>query len=245
MIDACLTRSALCTLSTTMNPLTGFSSARDGAAPSVLGLHLLARMREAIIDGTFQAGIKLSEVQLARDYGVSRTPIREALAKLQQEGLVDVFPHVGTFVRAIDLRDVIDLYQVRSALETLALRLVRGTLNPVTEAEIRTIVESMRLAADEANYERYAEGLDRFHIGLMRLSANRALFDMYHSLMGPIRRLRRLTLRHPGRLRESFDQHVAIAEALLANDAKCEALMAEHFDDAVDVLREVVAQLNT
>jgi DNA-binding GntR family transcriptional regulator len=218
----------------------GLTRTRDNEAEA-LGSVVLGRLREAIIAGTLTAGRRLSEVQLAKEYGVSRTPIRDALARLQSEGLVTIYPHVGAFVRTMTVDDVDEIYQLREALESLALRLLLPLMTHVGRAQLQQTLDAMRGAVEADDHERYAELLDRFHTGIIVQSGNRMLLGVFQGLMGPIRRMRRFTLRSPGRLQESLAQHVAIADALLAGDPACEERLARHLGDAAVVLKRILS----
>jgi DNA-binding GntR family transcriptional regulator len=101
-------------------------------------------LREAIVEGVLAPGSRLSEVQVAKQLNVSRTPMREAFAQLEREGLVTVLPRVGAYVRAVTLRDVEEIYTVRAALECLAVQLASERITALGSAQLDDVIEAMR-----------------------------------------------------------------------------------------------------
>ena len=117
-------------------------------------------LREAIVEGVLAPGSRLSEVQVAKQLNVSRTPMREAFAQLEREGLVTVLPRVGAYVRAVTLRDVEEIYTVRAALECLAVQLASESGNEATMKQLQAVVDvddpatgtvRLRRAVDDAD----------------------------------------------------------------------------------------------
>jgi DNA-binding GntR family transcriptional regulator len=205
---------------------------------------IVARLREAIISGALAPGARLSELQLARELGASRTPIREALQELEHQQLITIVPHVATFVRRITPNDVEEIYQIRIALESLAVSLVLSRLTSVGRAQIADVLQHMKDTASERDYEEYARARDRFHLLLVSLSGNARLKSLYESLNGPIRRLRRIDLQHSQRVRESLRANVRIAEAIIDLDPQASRYVTEHLSKASRVLVEAVRRLD-
>ncbi len=170
-------------------------------------------IREAIINGALPGGMRLSELQVARRLQVSRTPVRRALNQLAHEGLVMIAPHVGATVRAIRPEDVEEIYEVRIALEVLAVKLLNERLSAVGRAEFMEAMQSLRTAAADA--DAYAEALDAYHLLIMRLARNRTLVQMYQNLVGPIRRFRRINLGPSDRVQRSLRANLRVARAML------------------------------
>src|SRR5579863_786015 len=214
---------------------------RLGDDTAVLEETIAPAIREAIIIGALPGGMRLSELQVARRLDVSRTPVRRALNQLAHEGLVVIAPHVGASVRAIRPEDVEEIYEVRIALEVLAVKLLIARLNPVGRAELMEAMESLRGAATDA--DAYAEALDAFHLLIMRLARNRTLVQMYQNLVGPIRRFRRINLGASDRVQRSLRANLRVARAMLASDSAAATLMEEHLKQAAaDVIALLRAQ---
>jgi DNA-binding GntR family transcriptional regulator len=206
---------------------TGMASGRgEGARARVLD-----QMRNAIIRGEYQPGASLSEVTLAEAYGTSRTPIREAIRQLQSEGLVDVVPRVGTFVRQPSRREIVELFQLKAVLEGLGAQLL-AQRGPAAEAELLQVNVADSAAAVEAgDVERYAELVHEFHSLIVQGADSHQLTAHYHSLMNQLayHRIVVTTLQHPGRLRASLAEHQRVLDRILDKDGfGAEAAMRDH-----------------
>jgi DNA-binding GntR family transcriptional regulator len=186
----------------------------DSLATSVV----VPALREAIVDGSLAPGSRLSEVQIGRHFGVSRTPVREAFAHLEREGLLLTVQRAGAYVRDIDARDVAEIYETREALETQAARLATRRLTAVGKARIDERLDALALPAASNDASAYAAALDRFYDLLMDLAGNAVLRRSYEALSGPVRRLRRIAMRHPDRMAASLAHARAIVAAIVSGD---------------------------
>lgn len=189
------------------------------------------QVRARIIDGSLAPGSGLSEVALAEDFGVSRTPVREALKQLQTEGLVDIRPRVGTFVTTPSRREIQELFHMKELFEGSAARLLaqRGEV-PETAALRRNIVNAdAAVAAGDA--DAYAALVAEFHDLIIQGSDNEKLATHYRTMMNQLAyaRLVQTSLSKPGRLAESEDEHHRVLELILAKDGTtAERVMREH-----------------
>lgn len=188
-------------------------------------------LRQMIISGELQPGSSLSEMTLSETFGVSRTPIREALKQLQSEGLVEVRPRVGTFVAVPSRREITELFQMKELLEGAAARLLalRGRV-----PEVERLADIQR-EADEAveagDAERYAQLVHDFHELVVSGADNTKLEAHYRMLMNQLAysRLVRRSLAQPGRLSESDHEHHRVLDLILAKDGDgAERVMREH-----------------
>lgn len=207
---------------------------QEAAAPSAppsIQTHVTEGIRSRIIDGDFPSGAALSEVALAEEFGVSRTPVREALKQLQTEGLVTIRPRVGTFVRTPTRREINELFQLKELLEGAAARLLaqRGEV-----AESSLLRENIR-RADEAvaagDAETYAALVDEFHNLLIAGADNRKLSEHYRTMMNQLAypRLVHASLSRPGRLVESENEHHRVLDLIASKDGvTAERVMREH-----------------
>ena len=121
------------------------------------------RLREDILAGRLEPGAELSEVALAREFGTSRGPLREALGRLAAEGLVTITPRRGAVVTQLSRQEFIDAYQVREALETLAVRLAVPLVSDVEVANLRELCELMARAAREDEVRLFFDTNNAFH----------------------------------------------------------------------------------
>lgn len=201
-------------------------------ADALHDLVVVPALREAIVGNLLAPGSRLTETALAASLGVSRTPIREAFAQLEREGLVTVIPRVGVFVREVSERDVEETYTVRAALESLAVELATQRRSPLGTARLDEVLAQMAKAVAAADEVEYTTGLDSFYAVIMSLSGNATLHATHHSLLGPVRRLRRLAMMQPGRMKASYKQSVRIRDAIAKGDPKGPALMREQLANA-------------
>jgi DNA-binding GntR family transcriptional regulator len=186
-------------------------------------------LRAEILEGRLEPGSELAEVALAGQLGVSRGPIREALGRLASEGLVNVRPRRGAVVRPLSKAEFLELYQVREALERMAVQLAVPRLSDTQFEELAALNQSMALHAKAGDIERFFEANLTFHARLLEASGNGKLQELYRQLLGQLGRyrLRSLTLR--GNLQRSVSEHAAILRAAKRRDAERAAqLMAEH-----------------
>ncbi|MEU7488603.1 GntR family transcriptional regulator [Streptomyces sp. NPDC042319] len=188
-------------------------------------------LRQMIISGELQPGSSLSEMTLSENFGVSRTPIREALKQLQIEGLVQVRPRVGTFVAVPSRREVTELFQMKELLEGAAARLLalRGRVPEVDR--LQATMQEADEAVRAGDAERYAELVHEFHELIVVGADNSKLVAHYRTLMNQLAytRLVRTSLAQPGRLSESDHEHHRVLDLILAKDGDgAERVMREH-----------------
>ncbi|MFJ8927720.1 MULTISPECIES: GntR family transcriptional regulator [unclassified Streptomyces] len=188
-------------------------------------------LRRMIISGELPPRSSLSEMTLSQTFGVSRTPIREALKQLQIEGLVEVRPRVGTFVAVPSRREITELFQMKELLEGAAARLLafRGNV-----PEVERLAANMS-AADDAvragDSEQYEKLVHDFHELIMVGADNSKLEAHYRTLMNQLAyaRLVRTSLSQPGRLTESDHEHHRVLDLIRARDGDgAERVMREH-----------------
>ncbi|MEM5458274.1 GntR family transcriptional regulator [Paraburkholderia phytofirmans] len=214
----------------------------DASSDSLSEGVVVPALREAIVEGVLAPGSRLSEVQVAKQLNVSRTPMREAFAQLEREGLVTVLPRVGAYVRAVTLRDVEEIYTVRAALECLAVQLASERITALGSAQLDDVIEAMRMSVDADDPAGYVDALDRFYAIVMTIADNRTLQESHAGLIGPVRRLRRIAMARGGRMQASFSQTVRIRDAIVNQLPNVQDLMREQLDGAcraaLDVLND-------
>src|SRR5690625_1588858 len=147
---------------------------------------LLSQLRDLVLDGSYSPDEIIPEQALAEAYGVSRTPVREALKQLENEGLVEIRPRVGTFVRYPTRREIIELFQVKESLEGLAANLLAHR-SPREEIEkLKNNVSESFVAAAEDDSDSYARLVHEFHWTLVLGSKNQKLIENYDRLMNQL-----------------------------------------------------------
>jgi DNA-binding GntR family transcriptional regulator len=204
---------------------------------------LLDRLRQVVLSGDYPAGTALSETILAEEFNVSRTPVREALKQLQAEGLVEIRPKVGTFVREPSRREIVEMFQLKEILEGLAAGLM-ARRGPVPELEkLQDNIEASEEAAQNGDSEAYARLVHEFHQLIVDGSDHRKLADHYRTLMNQLAYYHRLvaaTISHPGRMPRSVAEHRKVVAMIRAKDAMgAEWAMRDH---VVTSAREVATE---
>ena len=194
-------------------------------------------LRQAIRDGALKPGERLMEIPLAEELGVSRTPIREAIRKLEQEGFVVMIPRRGTYVADISLKDISQVFEIRSALEELAAALAAER---ITDEEIEALE---RMLVEIGNYietkdmDKIVETDVAFHEVLYKASRNERLVEIIHNLREQTLRFRTVSMNQPGRLAKTREEHRLLVEAIANRDGKQARKMArmhmEHSEQAL------------
>lgn len=177
-------------------------------------------IRQAIIDGTFSPGERLMEIQLADEMGVSRTPVREAIRKLELEGFVVMIPRRGTYVADISIRDITEIYEIRTCLDVLSAGLAAERItDEELEALNRLLVEIGQYMA-ENNMEKIVEADTAFHDILYQASRNERLRSIINNLREQLTGIRGRSMSYPGRLVETMDEHRALVDSIAARDVE-------------------------
>lgn len=192
---------------------------------------VIAEMRRRIITGELAPGESLSEIALADSFGVSRTPVREALKQLQTEGLVEIRPRVGTFVTTPSRREINELFEMKELLEGAAARLLahRGRVPELERLEQNLVEADEAVARDDR--ESYAALVQEFHDVLIAGADNAKLEAHYRTLMNQLAYARLVTtsLSQPGRVLQSDQEHHRVVELIAAKDGdSAERVMREH-----------------
>jgi DNA-binding GntR family transcriptional regulator len=167
-----------------------------------------------------RAEIRLDERQLASDLGVSRTPVREALAQLEREGFVRSIPRRGIYIVRKTRAEVIEMITAWAALESMAARLVTQNASDDEIAGLRRMFATFEDGAVAAKLDEYSEVNIEFHQAIIRMSHNRVLIDMAENLFTHMRMIRRKTIGEMDRANRSIRDHMNIIEALEARDTK-------------------------
>src|SRR3954447_26033347 len=173
--------------------------------------------------------IRLDERQLSQDLGVSRTPIREALTLLEQEGFVRSVPRRGIFVVRKSKREIIDLILVWAALESMAARLAAERASDEEIAGLRHVFAVFQTQRPEEHPEEYSQANMEFHRTIIRLSRCRLILELTESLFIHMRAIRAVSMRQQHRAERSIGEHMRIITALEAREVeRAERLVRDH-----------------
>lgn len=194
-----------------------------------------SRLEEEILTGELTPGTSLGEIALSERLGVSRTPIRGALHRLSEEGLVEIIPNKGATVVGINIDDLIDIYRLRERLEGLASALATER---ITDEEINELSETVDLAEfyiKRQDTEHIKELDTAFHSIIYKASGSRFLSRTLSELHKKIKSYRKRSLAVPGRLEKSEKEHREILDAIKAKDAElADRLTSLHVRRALD-----------
>ena len=228
-------------------------TASDSAAKPPIGEPLADvayfRVKAAIVEGALPPGLLASEQQIASRLGMSRTPVHQALVRLEQEGWMEVIPRRGVRVAPISPNDMRDIYDALLALEVAAV----GRLSLQSSHESETTLLTLEKVCDEADkaLERHdllgwAAADDRFHTLLVDSSGNRHIARLARSVMEQVQRARLLTLKLRPRPSASNADHRSILEAIKTHDSAlaCDRMRA-HRQRGIDVLIPILEALST
>ncbi|HUG14509.1 MAG TPA: GntR family transcriptional regulator [Thermomicrobiales bacterium] len=172
---------------------------------------------------------RLDERQLCKDLGVSRTPVREAIARLEQEGLVRVVPRRGVFVARKKKSEILELITVWAALESMAARLITEKATDEEIASLRALFATIEDDTARANIDEYSAMNIRFHQSIIRLSKSQLMESMTETLFIHMRAIRARTIGEDNRVQRSIIDHMNIIRALGDRDADlAERLTREH-----------------
>jgi DNA-binding GntR family transcriptional regulator len=173
--------------------------------------------------------IRLDERQLAQDFGISRTPVREAMAQLEREGFVRSVPRRGIYVVRKTKREVIEMITAWAALESMAARLITENTIDADIASLRRMFSTFEDGKLRAHLDEYSEANIEFHQTIIRMSGNSVLISLAENLFTHMRMIRRKTIVEKDRIEKSIRDHMNIIEALEARDtARAEELVRNH-----------------
>lgn len=176
------------------------------------------QIRLGIVRGEFQLGESLQENRLSESLGISKTPIREALAALGRQGLVRFFPNRGAFVFTLNQTDTQQLCHYRLMLESKALELARSLNLEELITALEDICDLMSTAVKQDDFDGYLELDDRFHDTFFDLCGNKYLRDGYHQISAVVATMRTQLSKRSDRIDKSFGEHKAILEHLRTGD---------------------------
>jgi DNA-binding GntR family transcriptional regulator len=200
---------------------------RGVAATQPLQEKVYKLIKDEILNCEMTPGSVICEEVLVEKFGTSRTPIREALLRLQRERLVDIFPRQGTFVSRICLNDIYEIYQLRLIIEPQVVKIACHNLKDEILEAFRDFF--LHRATGECPYQEWFRQDRELHSYIVDSSGNSHLRQMYATIMDQNLRMRILAGKFPDRMRDTNHEHVALLDALLAKDEdKAEKVMASH-----------------
>jgi DNA-binding GntR family transcriptional regulator len=209
-------------------PTDGHGAALNLPARELMKDQAYAAIKRFILDGDLAPGAFLAERRLAGQLGMSKTPVRAALQRLELEGFVTISPQQGVLVREMSVYEIADQYEIRTALETFVVRGVAGWLTPAQVERLRANLEAQKDNCCDGDVER-AVALDgEFHTLFCEFLGNQEILRVLGQLRAKIHRvISQVFKSNPGRMTSSYEEHRAIAEAVIQGDAALAARRVE------------------
>ncbi|MDO9277767.1 MAG: GntR family transcriptional regulator [Polaromonas sp.] len=200
--------------------------------PRALYQEVAELLRQRIFNRELTPGSWIDELKLAEEYGISRTPLREALKVLATEGLVTMKLRRGAYVTEVSERDLTDVYHLLALLESDAAGVVAAQATDAQLKELQTLHRELEKSV--SNREKFFQINERFHMRLLEIADNRWRDQMVADLRKVMKLNRHNSLLKSGRIQESLAEHQAIMNALMARDVKASAqAMQTHFSNGL------------
>jgi DNA-binding GntR family transcriptional regulator len=204
--------------------LAGASAGRATAASVVQD-----ELRREILDMVLRPGVPLSEKDLTARFGMSRTPVREALIRLKEEGLVEIFPQAGTFVARIPAGAIPEAVFIRQALECATVEVLARTATADDIARLDATIAVLHESHEADDQERFHLADEDFHEALADIAGYPGVWKLAQAAKSQIDRCRRMTLPVPGRMAMVIREHLAIVDEIRRHDASAAVVaMRQH-----------------
>ncbi len=202
-------------------------------------------LRQAILRGELKPGERLMEIQLANKLGVSRTPIREAIRKLELEGLVLMIPRKGAEVAEITEKNMLDVLEVRRALEELAVKLACERITEEEIQELKDAADAFQKILSEKDITKIAEADEAFHDVIFKSTGNDRLIQLLNSLREQMYRYRLEYLKREEYHPQLLEEHQQIIDRITRKDqSEAAELIDRHIGNQVDVMLEMIRGKN-
>lgn len=198
-------------------------------------------LRKAVMDGELKPGERIIEKEYAEKMKISRTPIREALRKLESEGFVEYIPRKGVVVKGFTVKDIVEIYAIRRSLEGLAMRYVVENISEQELVKLKSLVKDMEEADKEGRIEDVFSTCKEFNEVILNASRMPRLRDLINTLHEYLERFRRITMAKSTRRADAINEHRLILQAIINKDGKAaEALVWDHLDASQKVFVETL-----
>lgn len=198
-------------------------------------------IRDAIISMRLVPGAVLNEKDICQQLGVSRTPMREAVLRLAQEGLIQVVPSGGTFVSKMDVRKILEGHLVRASIELQNIRIAARHYNPVYNKDLDLLIFRQKNAMEHRDSDEAFQVDNEFHKLICRIAGFPNLWKIIHSSTGQLDRARRYAFPEIGFFEEVVVEHGAIYQALKSKDEEeASRLMRHHLGSIRDIVQHVL-----
>jgi len=212
--------------------------------PAPLAQDLRDRLEEEILSGQRPPGSRLDESKLAQHFGVSRTPVREALRELAAADLVVLRPRQGAVVATVTVTQLLHMFEVMAELESFCARLAARRMSEAERRHLAEVHAACRRFAEKSEAHAYYDANRRFHEVIYAGSHNTFLEETTRNMRNRLSPYRRFQLHHPGRTMKSWKEHQAVVDAIVSGDGEAAAAaMAHHVTIQGDVFTDLISAL--
>jgi len=213
--------------------------------PGLLRLQVYEKLENDILRGKYRPDEALIEKIISEEMGVSRTPVREALRQLEQEGLVKSIPNKGVVVTRVEVQDIEDIYTIKKSIEGLAARLAAERISPEELLELEEVVDLSEFYAEKKDIDHLVELDSRFHAIIFRASGNRPLMQTLQQFHVFVKRARSESLHRDGRILQMLEEHRKIFLAIESRSGdEAENQHKIHINNAMQSLMEAMKSEN-
>jgi len=198
---------------------------------------IFEKLNAAIMDGTLVQGQKITEQQISKEFGVSRTPVREALYKLTATGLIRIIPHQGFLVSKWSAKEIKDVFEIRIVLERLAIELFIKNYSQRNVDTLGDILQKMEDAARESNFVEAAKMNNDFHDLIVKQCGNDEIFHIMEPLKNRISIFRLISISIPLRVNTSLEEHRTILRSISRKDVeRAKSLIEAHIGKVLEII---------
>ena len=184
-------------------------------------------LKRQILVGEIAPGTRMMEVELAEDMGVSRTPVREAIRKLEKEGMVTIEPRKGAYASNISIKDMVDVLEVRQGLEAMAAAIASEKITQAQKEELQTVVDQYREAVEAENVEKMIQYDQKFHMLIVTYSGNKTLTQVFSTVQELALRFRYIYYDDFNRYENMPNEHQEIENAIMSGDSEKARIAAD------------------
>lgn len=203
-----------------------------------LGGKVFQQLKNSILAGEFENGAELREIALAKKLGVSRTPVREALRQLEQEGLVEIYPNRGAYVKGITYKDVEDIFRIRARLEGLCAEMAVSSITQEQLDKLDEIILLSKFYEEKKDMEHLLNMDSQFHEVLFESCGSKMLEHQLKDYHQYVQKARLRSLKRQERAKKSTHEHEEILQAIKEKNAqKADELATRHILNAIANIR--------
>ena len=211
--------------------------------PKYLRDIVFEKLQKAVFSGKFKSGDRITEKEIAEELKVSRTPVREALYRLASTGLIKIIPHRGFIISRWSSKEIKDVIELRIALEIFAVKLAIQRILPNEINELKTLIVKMDKAVKKEDMMKASHLNYLFHNKIILASKNKELFEVTEPIKNKIHHFRIISISSPNRLKESFEEHKKILDAIINKDIElAQELTSQHIKKVGFIIKEKIEE---